>query len=76
MPADRDDTPSARARGLMGIVDRLNRRLFPWLGPPPLGPYDDPPKATAPPACPMCDAPMPEHVIDRSGPRTLVRCPR
>ncbi|MET0590096.1 MAG: hypothetical protein ABWZ77_02875 [Naasia sp.] len=63
------------ARGIGGFVDRLNRSLFPWLGPPPLGPYDDPPASTAPAVCPICRSPMAEHSIDRSGPRTLLTCP-
>jgi hypothetical protein len=51
-----------------GFFNRLNRRLFPWLGPPPLGPYDQPPvPAPAGRACPLCGAPMSEHEIDRSG---------
>jgi hypothetical protein len=62
-----------------GFFNRLNRRLFPYIGPPPLGPYDQP----APPAaesrpCPLCSAPMSQHRFDRSGGAnrpTKVYCP-
>ncbi len=59
-------------------VDRLNRALFPYLGPPELGPYDEPPLApTGPKACPVCGARMDAHVIDRGDSRTPTRihCP-
>lgn len=47
-------------------ADRLNRKLFPYLGPPALGPYDEPPLApTGPKACPICGARMDTHVIQR-----------
>jgi hypothetical protein len=60
-----------------GITAWLNGRLLPFLGPPPLGPYDDEvPVAERPVArCPLCGAPMTEHDIDRSGERTQLRCP-
>jgi hypothetical protein len=47
-------------------VDRLNRTLFPYLGPPALGPYDEPPLApTGPKPCPICGARMDAHVFQR-----------
>lgn len=59
-----------------GWADRLNRTLFPWIGPPPLGPYDEePPGDPQLKPCPLCGAPMSEHEIDRSGPRTQLYCP-
>ena len=63
-----------------GIGDWLNRRLFPYLGPPPLGPIDtESPeskrKAALAGACPLCGAPMSQHVVDRSGERTQLYCP-
>ena len=59
-----------------GFVNRLNRRLFPWIGPPPLGPYDQPPVAPARErGCPLCGAPMAEHTKGMSYGRTLLRCP-
>jgi len=62
--------------GFGRAVERLNQRLRPYLGAPPLGPYDDEP-APEPMTrlCPLCGKPMPDHVIDRSGARTQVRCP-
>ncbi|QAY74842.1 hypothetical protein ET445_03360 [Agromyces protaetiae] len=60
-------------------MDRLNAKLLPYIGPPPLGPYDEPvvdADHPAPvPTCPLCGEPMPDHVIDRSGPRTQLHCP-
>ena len=50
-----------------GFFNRLNRRLFPYLGPPPLGPYDQPePAAASGRACPLCGAPMSQHEVGRS----------
>ncbi|MDQ1527746.1 MAG: hypothetical protein QOG18_2359 [Microbacteriaceae bacterium] len=55
----------------------LNRRLFPYLGPPPLGPYGE---APLPPvrdkACPLCGHPMADHEIERrDGRPTQIHCP-
>jgi hypothetical protein len=61
-----------------GFFNRLNRRLFPYLGPPPLGPYDEEPAPdAAAAACPICGAPMAEHRFDRSEPDrpTKLYCP-
>jgi hypothetical protein len=71
---DAGDAPGAGAFGR--AVERFNQRLRPYLGAPPLGPYDE--ETTPEPRtrlCPMCGKPMPDHVIDRSGPRTQVHCP-
>lgn len=68
-------TASDGRRGYAGLIDRLNAKLLPYIGPPPLGPYDDEPVAVAPPACPLCGKPMAEHEIDRSGERTQLHCP-
>ena len=62
-----------------GFFNRLNARLFPYLGPPPLGPYDQPElPASSGRACPLCGAPMSEHEIDRPGGQsapTRLYCP-
>jgi len=62
-----------------GFFNRLNRRLFPYLGPPPLGPYDQPAvEAPAGRACPLCGAEMSAHDFDRSGEQTRptrIYCP-
>ena len=57
--------------------DRLNGALVPYIGPPPLGPYDEPePPAVATRACPLCGSTMEQHVFDRAlGRPTYVRCP-
>lgn len=62
-----------------GFFNRLNRRLFPIIGPPPLGPYgadDIPPPDRQTSPCPLCNRPMSEHTFDRrgSGP-TKLYCP-
>ena len=58
-----------------GFFNKLNRVLFPWLGPPPLGPYDEPVVETKPALCPLCGQPMADHEIDRSGVKTQLYCP-
>ena len=60
--------------------DKLNHALFPYLGPPPLGPGPggEPPVSTAPPVCPLCGTLMTLHEIERAtGTRTPTRlhCP-
>lgn len=57
--------------------DRLNRTLFPYIGPPPLGPYGEAelPSTRAKP-CPLCGHPMSEHEIERRENRpTSIHCP-
>ncbi|MEA9986135.1 MULTISPECIES: hypothetical protein [Subtercola] len=63
-----------------GVGNWLNARLFPYLGPPPLGTVDqrEPAERAAEAltrACPLCGAPMSEHEVDRSGERTQLYCP-
>jgi hypothetical protein len=58
--------------------DRLNGALFPYLGPPELGPYDEPPLApTGGKPCPICGVQMSLHEIERGEGRTATRihCP-
>ena len=71
---------SSDEHGLVGVIARLNRRLLPWIGPPPLGPYDTETPAElaqtrARSVCPICGALMSLHQIDRSGERTQMRHP-
>ncbi len=56
---------------------RLNRLLVPYIGPPPLGPYNQPP---LPPVsesdCPMCGVVMSAHEVERrDGRPTKLHCP-
>jgi hypothetical protein len=56
---------------------RLNRAIFPVMGPAQLGPFGEPP---LPPAdvkpCPLCGIAMTAHVIERStGQATRLHCP-
>jgi hypothetical protein len=62
--------------------DRLNRTLFPYIGPPPLGPGPQGEKAVdaaAPaPRCPLCGEPMADHEIERTADwstPTRLHCP-
>lgn len=58
--------------------DRLNRTLLPYIGPPPLGPYNEtplPPTEAKP--CPMCGVAMSDHEIERRDNRpTKIHCPQ
>lgn len=76
MIVTRRESPVGREprRGYAGFIDRLNAWLLPYIGPPPLGPYDEPVAKHAP-ACPLCGQAMAEHDIDRSGERTQLHCP-
>jgi hypothetical protein len=59
------------------LVEGLNRRLRPYIGGAQLGLKNEAP-LVAPDhggACPLCGRPMDEHVVDRTGPRTMLHCP-
>lgn len=71
----RQDRAERGERSFAGLLNRMHSRLLPYLGPPPLGPYDEEPPPTRPAACPLCGAPMSEHEIDRSFERTQLHCP-
>ncbi|WP_147303924.1 hypothetical protein [Subtercola boreus] len=63
-----------------GLGGWLNARLFPYLGPPPLGPFDtesaeSKTERASAGSCPLCGRPMREHTIDRAGERTQLYCP-
>ncbi len=67
---------------LVQATDWLNEKLYPILGPPPLGPYDDDTadrirheRGDEP--CPICGKPMRDHrtVADPADGRTWLRCP-
>jgi hypothetical protein len=57
--------------------DRLNRRLLPYIGPPPLGPYgEEPLPPTQAKACPLCGRAMADHDVERRPDRpTQLHCP-
>ncbi|WP_039742425.1 hypothetical protein [Salinibacterium sp. PAMC 21357] len=61
--------------GYVGFIDWLNRKLFPALGTPYLGPYDAVVEKVADAVCPVCGQPMAEHFIDHSRPNTILHCP-
>ncbi|RFA18844.1 hypothetical protein B7R25_14095 [Subtercola boreus] len=63
-----------------GFGGWLNDRLFPYLGPPPLGPFDtesaeSKARRAQGSSCPLCGQLMAAHTIDRSGERTQLYCP-
>ncbi|MPS75956.1 MAG: hypothetical protein E2584_04005 [Microbacterium sp.] len=68
-----------RIREAGGLYTWVNTNLVRLAGPASVGPYEKtpPPSAAerAERACPLCGAPMTQHEIDRSGPKTLVHCP-
>ena len=62
--------------GGAGFFNRLNRRLFPYIGPPPLGPYDEPAAPNpAASACPLCGQSMAQHEFARGNGPTKLYCP-
>jgi hypothetical protein len=57
---------------------RLNAMLFPYLGPPPLGPYNEAPlPPTSEKACPLCGQLMGLHTFERHDDQrpTVMHCP-
>ena len=78
MGANKRDKATVRESG--GLGNWLNSRLFPYLGPPPLGPVDtesaeSKARRAQASACPLCGSPMALHVVDRTGERTQLYCP-
>jgi len=57
------------------MVSHTDRKLFPVLGTPGLGPYDAVVEKVADAARPVCGRPMSEHFIDHSTPQTILHCP-
>ncbi|GAA0990339.1 hypothetical protein [Subtercola frigoramans] len=80
-PSERAKPHKISVKEAGGLGNWLNERLFPYLGPPPLGPFDtatpdDRARAALASACPLCGAPMNAHDVDRSGERTQLHCPQ
>jgi len=56
------------------VTRKLNKALFPYMGPASVGPYDEE-HATVKP-CPLCGNPMDAHDIERrDGRPTQLHCP-
>ena len=56
------------------VTKKLNKALFPYMGPAAVGPYDEE-HATVKP-CPLCGNPMDAHDIERrEGRPTQLHCP-
>jgi hypothetical protein len=68
-----------RVRDAGGWYQWINATLIRAAGPAAVGPYDTapPPSAAqrAERACPLCGAPVAQHVFDRSGAKPLMHCP-
>jgi len=68
-----------RVRDAGGWYAWLNAKLIRAAGPAAVGPYEAAPPPTpaerAERACPLCGAPVSQHVFDRSGPKPLMHCP-
>lgn len=65
-----------RVRAAGGWYEWFNSRLIRVAGPASVGPYEsvpEPSRAERP--CPLCQAPMSLHSIDRSGVKPLLHCP-
>ncbi len=76
MARKKDHVPENDFAAGHGFFNRLNRRLFPYIGPPPLGPYDQPePVAPSERGCPLCGAPMSWHEKGLADGRTILYCP-
>lgn len=78
MARKKSDSPRGARQG--GLTNWVNKTLFPWIGPPPLGPYNVIPEeeaaaAKAASVCPICGQLMSVHEIDRSGERTQIYHP-
>ena len=57
---------------------RLNRALFPFMGPAQVGPYEtEPLPPTGQKPCPLCGNPMDDHTFERSTDHrsTRMHCP-
>jgi len=57
---------------------RLNKALFPYMGPAQLGPFDEPAlPSVAEKPCPLCGEPMRAHTFERSQDHhsTRMHCP-
>ena len=61
--------------GYLKLVDWLNEKLYPLIGPPPLGPYEPVVERIGVAICPVCGSPMSEHFIDHSTPNAILNCP-
>lgn len=65
-----------RVRRAGGWYQYLNTRLIRVAGPAAVGPYDTEPEPTRTGRpCPICQHPMSEHTVDRTGPKPLLHCP-
>ena len=59
---------------ISSLSARLNKALFPYLGPAQIGPFDEQHDTIKP--CPLCGAAMDAHEIERTpGRPTRLHCP-
>lgn len=52
----------------------VDRKLYPVIGAPPLGPYGDVEEVLVA-ECPVCHHPLTEHTIDHSTSNAILHCP-
>ena len=60
----------------MRFYDWMNEKLYPFLGPADLGPYQPALERSIQALCPLCNEPMAEHFFDRSNKDVVFYCPR
>jgi hypothetical protein len=61
---------------LISATERLQRRLFPFMGPAQVQPVEGQTVRTVDAACPLCGLPLAAHAFDRSPSRaTRMECP-
>ena len=53
----------------------LDAKLFPVLGPPPLGPYEQEQPRTETAVCPLCGSRLSEHGMQRDHGHAFLLCP-
>lgn len=80
VPNETKSSLRARIKEAGGWYAYFNTKLIKFAGPAAVGPYEKTPapspEARAQSACPLCAKPIAEHTFDRSGPKTLMHCPR
>lgn len=68
------------ASRLFAFARRLDKGLFPWMGPAQLGAghAEEPYRAPVDPSCPVCGGPLREHTVARNADQshaTRLLCP-
>lgn len=74
---ERHPDPMNPFDGQPGFWNHVNKVVYRLAGPAQVGSgrHEAPYVPPADPACPLCDRPMRDHVIDRTGHKTQLYCP-